>query len=99
METKLKNLKKSTKKLQTLTQSQRSNLIENIAKAIEQNIDKIIKANAIDLQNAKNLSPALQDRLKLDEKRIINLAKSLRDIALLEDPIGKIKDGWRTQSD
>ena len=43
METKLKNLKKSTKKLQTLTQSQRSNLIENIAKAIEQNIDKIIK--------------------------------------------------------
>lgn len=98
MEIKLKNLKKSTKKLQTLTQSQRSNLIENIAKAIEQNIDKIIKANAIDLQNAKNLSPALQDRLKLDEKRIINLAKSLRDIALLKDPIGKIKDGWITQS-
>ncbi|ARR00285.1 glutamate-5-semialdehyde dehydrogenase [Campylobacter porcelli] len=97
MEKRLQELKKSTKKLQILNQNQRANLIENIANSIEQNIDKIIKANAIDLQNAKNLSLALQDRLKLDENRIKNLAKSIKDIALLKDPIGKIKDGWITK--
>lgn len=98
MEKKLKELKKATKKLQLLNQNQRANLIQNMANAIEQNMDKIIKANAIDLQNAKDLSQALQDRLKLDETRIKALANGIRDIAMLKDPIGKIKDGWSAKS-
>lgn len=98
MENRLKELKKATKKLQILNQNQRANLIQKIADAIENNIAKIIEANAIDLQNAKNLSPALQDRLKLDEVRIKALADGIRDIAMLKDPIGKIHDGWSAKS-
>lgn len=98
MENRLKSLKKATKKLQNLSQIQRVNLIEKIATAIEQNIDKIISANEIDLKNAKALSAALQDRLKLDSKRIKALANGIRDIAALKDPIGKIKDGWSAKS-
>lgn len=98
MEERLKKLKKATKKLQILNQNQRANLILNIASAIEQNMAKIIKANLIDLQNAKDLSPALQDRLKLDEVRIKSLADGIRDIAMLKDPIGKIHDGWSAKS-
>lgn len=98
MENRLKELKKATKKLQILNQNQRANLIQKIADAIENNIAKIIEANAIDLQNAKNLSPALQDRLKLDEVRIKALANGIRDIAMLKDPIGKIHDGWSAKS-
>lgn len=98
MENRLKELKKATKKLQILNQNQRANLIQKIADAIENNIAKIIEANAIDLQNAKDLSPALQDRLKLDEVRIKSLADGIRDIAMLKDPIGKIHDGWSAKS-
>lgn len=98
MENRLKELKKATKKLQILNQNQRANLIQKIADAIENNIAKIIEANAIDLQNAKNLSSALQDRLKLDEVRIKSLADGIRDIAMLKDPIGKIHDGWSAKS-
>ena len=98
MEERLKKLKKATKKLQILNQNQRANLILNIASAIEQNMAKIIKANLIDLQNAKDLSPALQDRLKLDEARIKSLADGIRDIAMLKDPIGKIHNGWSAKS-
>ena len=98
MENRLKELKKATKKLQILNQNQRANLIQKIADAIENNIAKIIEANAIDLQNAKNLSSALQDRLKLDEVRIKALADGIRDIAMLKDPIGKIRDGWSAKS-
>lgn len=98
MENRLKELKKATKKLQILNQNQRANLIQKIADAIENNIAKIIEANAIDLQNAKNLSSALQDRLKLDEVRIKSLANGIRDIAMLKDPIGKIHDGWSAKS-
>ena len=98
MENRLKELKKATKKLQILNQNQRANLILNIASAIEQNMAKIIKANLIDLQNAKDLSPALQDRLKLDEVRIKSLADGIRDIAMLKDPIGKIHNGWSAKS-
>lgn len=98
MEERLKKLKKATKKLQILNQNQRANLILNIASAIEQNMAKIIKANLIDLQNAKDLSPALQDRLKLDEVRIKSLADGIRDIAMLKDPIGKIHNGWSAKS-
>ena len=98
MENRLKELKKATKKLQILNQNQRADLIQKIADAIENNIAKIIEANAIDLQNAKNLSSALQDRLKLDEVRIKALADGIRDIAMLKDPIGKIHDGWSAKS-
>lgn len=98
MENRLKELKKATKKLQILNQNQRANLIQKIADAIENNIAKIIEANAIDLQNAKDLIPALQDRLKLDEVRIKSLADGIRDIAMLKDPIGKIHDGWSAKS-
>lgn len=98
MENRLKELKKATKKLQILNQNQRADLIQKIADAIENNIAKIIEANAIDLQNAKDLSPALQDRLKLDEVRIKSLANGIRDIAMLKDPIGKIHDGWSAKS-
>lgn len=98
MENRLKELKKATKKLQILNQNQRANLIQKIADVIENNIAKIMEANAIDLQNAKDLSPALQDRLKLDEVRIKSLADGIRDIAMLKDPIGKIHDGWSAKS-
>ena len=54
----------------------------------------ILRANALDLAEAKDLSDAMFDRLKLDQKRIDGIAKGLRDVAALPDPVGEIMAEW-----
>jgi glutamate-5-semialdehyde dehydrogenase len=54
----------------------------------------ILAANARDLDGAGVLSPALRDRLLLDEARIAAMAKGLDDIAALPDPIGEVIADW-----
>jgi glutamate-5-semialdehyde dehydrogenase len=65
-----------------------------MADALEKNSSALKEANALDLEvGAKlNLSAAILDRLKLDDKRISAMAKGLREVAALPDPVGKILD-------
>jgi glutamate-5-semialdehyde dehydrogenase len=53
---------------------------------------ELLEANAQDMAGAraKNLGPALLDRLALDDKRIESMAQSLVDIAALPDPVGRV---------
>src|SRR5450755_463835 len=57
---------------------------------------KLLAANDRDMfeATAKGLSPALLDRLKLDEKRVDAMAQGLEDIEHLADPIGTILAQW-----
>src|SRR6202162_6142980 len=57
---------------------------------------KSIAANDRDMlaAAAKDLSPALLDRLKLDEKRVDAMARGLDDIAELPAPIGTVLAEW-----
>jgi glutamate-5-semialdehyde dehydrogenase len=57
---------------------------------------QILEANRADMHDAvaKQLSPALLDRLKLDAGRIEAMARGLEDIAQLADPIGKQLATW-----
>lgn len=66
-----------------------------MAEKLEEKKEDILKANRIDLENAKGLSSALVDRLTLNEKRIGAMAISLREVARLEDPIGKTVSAWK----
>lgn len=56
----------------------------------------ILAANAKDLAYAKEkgLDAAMMDRLKLDDKRIENMAVSLETVATLPDPVNKVIDEW-----
>src|SRR4029077_4750552 len=62
--------------------------------ALEQNASAIKQANSMDMDaGAKSgLSSAMLDRLKLDDKGIAGMAKGLRDVAALPDPVGMILD-------
>jgi glutamate-5-semialdehyde dehydrogenase len=73
----------------------KNSALEHIASQLEGNMPAILQANAQDLKNAvENQLPAgLQDRLKLDEQRIASLAKSVRMIFSLPDPVGQNVDG------
>jgi glutamate-5-semialdehyde dehydrogenase len=65
-----------------------------MATALEQKAGALKEANALDMDAAakSGLSPAMLDRLELDDKRIAAMAKGLREVAALPDPVGKILD-------
>ena len=92
MDSLLNKTKIAQKELLTLSDNDRNKLLENMNKALLQHKDEIIKANLIDLENAlKNgMSKSMQDRLKLDDKRIENIAESILDIRKLPDYIGEV---------
>ncbi|MFT4960792.1 MAG: glutamate-5-semialdehyde dehydrogenase [Paracoccaceae bacterium] len=60
----------------------------------------IIAANVLDMEYGRNkgLSPAMMDRLMLDEMRLQGIVDSLRNVAAQTDPVGKIIAEWDMDS-
>lgn len=86
----LENAAKQKRTVATATEAQRNEALERIADAITENADKIIAANAIDLENASGtISDVMLDRLALNEKRVKAMADAVRDVAKLPDPVGR----------
>jgi glutamate-5-semialdehyde dehydrogenase len=86
--------KAASRELARLTSAEKNACLLAMAEALERNADPIKEANSKDMTaGAQNrLSPALLDRLKLDDKRIAAMAKGLREVAALPDPVGRILD-------
>ena len=72
----------------------RNRALDAIAEAISREADRLLEANAVDLEGAKKrgLEPALVDRLTLSRKGIAGMSEGLLQIASLPDPIGEISD-------
>ena len=78
----------------TLTAStgdQRRQALRAIADEIDARTDEIILANARDIERAKadSMHPQMQDRLLLTRERIAGIADGARQVAALEDPLGR----------
>src|SRR5271167_2533984 len=86
--------KAASRELAKLTKAEKNSCLLAMADALEQNSDAIKEANALDMEFGAQhgLSAAMLDRLKLDDKRIAGMAKGLREVAVLPDPVGKILD-------
>ncbi len=76
--------------------AQKQAALETAAETILADKDSILAANARDLEygREKGLSPAMMDRLMLDEARIGAMAEGLRAVAAQEDPVGRILAEW-----
>lgn len=74
----------------------KNNALKAISEALLQNTERIIQANQKDLEAAvqNNMTASLQDRLRLDEKRISAIAAAVLKVVALEDPIGEEIGGW-----
>ena len=85
---------RASRSLTRVGDADRSAALLRIATAIEQDSDAIMVANGEDLEHgrASGLSPALQDRLRLDERRIAALAAGVHSVAALPDPVGRVLD-------
>jgi len=89
-----KHAKAASRGLAQLSTEEKNGCLLAMAAAIEENRVAIQQANALDMEaGAKaGLSSAMLDRLKLDERRIAGMAKGLREVAALPDPVGKVLD-------
>jgi glutamate-5-semialdehyde dehydrogenase len=84
--------KKASFQLAKLQSEIKDNALCRMANALEANTEKILIANAKDVEaaKAKRLKPTLLDRLALDKRKIANMARCLREVAGLPDPVGSI---------
>jgi len=92
----LQKVKEAQKKIATLKGATKDKILLEMADRLESEQKKIIEANKKDLEYAKsnNISEALIDRLLLNETRIASMAKAIREIASLKNPIGRVLEGW-----
>jgi glutamate-5-semialdehyde dehydrogenase len=74
--------------------AQKTAALTRAAQAIRDTAKSILEANSRDRAAAKDLSPALSDRLLLDEKRVAAMAQGLDEVARLPDPIGTELARW-----
>ncbi len=90
--------KRASYRLATADPAEKNRALLSMAEALERRTDEILVENARDVaEGRKNgLTPAFIDRLLLDEGRLKGVARSLRDIAALPDPVGEIVAGWKT---
>ena len=91
-----KRAKAASRVLNTASTEAKNKALLSIADALIENTEFILQRNECDLQNgAKNgMSKALTDRLRLTPERITGIADSMRMVAELPDPVGRILDDY-----
>jgi glutamate-5-semialdehyde dehydrogenase len=77
--------------------ARRQAVLLGMAAAVEREGNAILAANARDVEAAAaaGLAPAMIDRLRLDERRLLAMSSSLREVAALPDPVGEVVRMWR----
>jgi glutamate-5-semialdehyde dehydrogenase len=84
----------ASRELAKLTTAEKNAVLLAMAGALEKSVGPLQEANTLDLKAGAQfgLSSAMLERLKLDDKRIASMAKGLREVAALPDPVGRILD-------
>lgn len=95
-----KKVKNSAKVLNNMGIIEKNTILKRVAEEIIKSQKEILLANQIDIENAtkNSMKESLIDRLKLDEKRILDMSYGLIKITDLEDPIGEIIEGKRLKN-
>ena len=95
------NAKTASRKMGGVNSKIKNDALLKMADDLIANTDQLVKANLKDLEFAKQkgLSSAMQERLMLNKERIEKMADSLREVALLTDPVGEIVKMWRRPND
>jgi len=91
-----KRVARAKKSIGLMSSQRKNEALRSIADSIDQNRKHILEGNIIDVDlSRKNGMPeSIIDRLLLDNKRIDSMIDSINRIIELDDPIGKIDNGW-----
>lgn len=101
MEKFLQKTKEASRVVATLSPKKKTDILEQMADKLEKHYKDILLANKNDMVLGRklDLSSALLDRLFLDKERVFSMAKSLREIAVLKEPVGRVLEGWVNKDD
>jgi len=94
---KAKLAKEAGDKLSSISRQIKDKALLAMADSLLKRKRETLRANAKDIKFAqdKGLSPALIDRLTLNEKRISAISEGLKEVANLDDPVGEVISGWK----
>ena len=75
----------------------KNDALTQMARALEEKTPALLEVNRADLERARmgGHARAFLDRLTLTETRVEEMARGLRDIAALPDPVGDVVETWR----
>lgn len=74
-----------------LESAQKNEALLRMADALEENREEILAVNRKDVEAARGtVSDVMLDRLALSAERIAGMAKGLREVAALPDPVGEV---------
>jgi glutamate-5-semialdehyde dehydrogenase len=90
---KLLRARTASAKLALLSAKEKNELLLAISDALEANEKSILEANHADMENS-DLEGAMRDRLLLTSSRIHDMARGVREVAALPDPIGETLAEW-----
>lgn len=92
-----KKAKQTLTFMSQVTTEQKNNALGIIADMLEENIEKIVFANNVDIENGRQngLNDGLIDRLMLNANRIKAMADGARQVASLPDPCGKVLSEYK----
>ncbi len=89
---------RAARPLRSVSTDQKNAVLATLADLLCQpsHVESVLLANARDVQAGQQagLSAALLDRLRLDEGRLRALAKAVREIIDLPDPVGEVVESW-----
>ena len=87
----MKQAKAAAPSLAVIDENKKNEAIETMAQELLAAKEEILKANEIDVENSRGvISDVMIDRLTLTSQRIEDMAKGMRDVAKLPDPVGKV---------
>lgn len=94
-----KNAVMAAEQLKTVNTETKNQILDHMASELVKDVDEIIDANKVDLENAKQLelTAALTDRLTLNKERIQGMSDGLRKIIPLDDPVGQVTQSWKSE--
>ena len=97
--------KASSRRLGTLSREVKDRALHAIADGLEQDRAKLLEANQQDVERTARLvergemSRALLDRLKLSEDKVLGMARGVRSVAALADPVGRVLEAVEMDTD
>ncbi len=86
--------RRAAREVASLSSDRKNRALEAMAARLEESEDEIREANRVDLEAGKEsgLSGAMLDRLEVTPGRLAAMARGLREVAALPDPVGTVID-------
>lgn len=92
-----KDAQLAARKLSRITETEKNKALLRMAEELEQNSKFLLDENSKDIMKVKKsgISRAMLERLTLKQSTIEQMAKGLREVAALPDPVGTVTSMWR----